>query len=82
MAPVLIAGASADALELPSSQGRLEQVAGVYTAFRRPGADHGVNLIQEQDYLSLGLLYLINHRFEPFLKLAPELGAGYQGPHV
>ena len=82
VAAVLIAGGSADALELPPGQGWLEQVAGVDTAFRRPGADHGVNLVQKQDYLPLGLLHLINHRLETFLELAPKLGAGYQGPHV
>ena len=41
-----------------------------------------MQLIDEQDDLALGLLHLVQHGFQPFLKFAPVLGARDQRAHI
>ncbi len=60
----------------------LMQVAGVHhAARRRAGADHRVDLIDEQDRVG-HFLELVDDRFEPLLEVAAVLGAGDQRAHV
>ena len=47
-----------------------------------PGADDGVQLVDEQDDLALGGVDLLQHRLQPFLELAAVLGPGDQRAHV
>jgi hypothetical protein len=42
------------AVQLAAGQHRLEHVAGVHGALGGAGADHGVQLVNEQDDLALG----------------------------
>ena len=41
-----------------------------------------MQLIDEQDDAALALLHLGQHRFQPLLKFAAELGAGHQSAHI
>ena len=79
---VLVERGGADAVQLAAGQHRLEQVAGVHRAFGLAGADDGVQLVDEQDDRALRLLHFLEHRLEPLLELAAELGPGDQGAHV
>ena len=72
---VLVQRGGADAVQLAAGQHRLEQVAGVHRALGLARADHGVQLVDEQDDLALRLLHLLQHRLEPLLELAAVLGA-------
>ncbi len=45
-------------------------------------ADHGVQLVDEQDDLARRILHLLEHRLEPLLELAAVLGPGDQRAHV
>ena len=72
----------ADAVQLAARQRRLEHVAGVHRAFGAPGADHGVQLIDEQDDLAFLLGEVVEHGLEPLLEFAAELRAGDQRAHV
>jgi hypothetical protein len=72
----------ADAVQFAARQRRLEHVAGVDRALGLAGADHGVQLVDEQDDASLVLRDLLEHRFQAFLELAAILGAGQQPGHV
>ena len=38
-----------------------------------PTADHGVYLVDEQDYLTLGLFDFVYHRLQALFELAPKL---------
>ena len=72
---VLVQGRGADGVQLAAREHRLEQVGGVHGALRRARADHGVQLVDEQDDLALGVLDLLEHGLQPLLELAPVLGA-------
>ena len=79
---VLIERGGADAVQLAAGKQRLEQVRRIHGALGRARTDHGVEFIDEQDDLTLGLLDLFEHRLEPLFELTPELGAGNQRAHV
>ncbi len=80
--PVFVGGSCADALQLAPGQGRLEQVAGVDPTLGGPGSHHGVNLVQEENDLPLGLFDLVHHGLQPFFKLTAEFGARDEAAHV
>ena len=47
-----------------------------------PAPDQGVQLVHEQDDLAVGGDDLVDHRLEPLLELAAELGARHQRAQV
>ena len=51
-------------------------------AFGRAGADHGVQLVDEEDDLALGVGDLLEHGLEPLFELAAVLRARDQRAHV
>jgi hypothetical protein len=64
----------------PRASMRLEHVAGVHGALGRAGADDGVQLVDEEDDLALGVGDLLEHGLEAVLELAAVLGAGDHAP--
>ena len=79
---VLVERGGADAVQLAARQHGLQQVAGVHRALGRAGADHRVQLVDEQDDLPLRGLHLLQHGLQPLLELAAKLGAGDERAHV
>src|SRR5690606_16637542 len=79
---VFVERGRADAVQLAARERGLEHVAGVHRALGLAGADHGVQLVDEQDDLALVLGEVVEHRLEAFLELAAKLGAGDQRAHV
>ena len=79
---VLVQGGGADGAQLAARQGRLQQVGGVHCPLGAAGADQGVQLVDEQDDAAVGTGDLLDHRLEPLLELAAELGAGHQRAQV
>ena len=79
---VLVERGRADAVQLAAGEHRLEHVAGVHRALGRAGADHGVQLVDEQQDPALGGLDLLQHRLQPLLELAAVLRARDQRAHV
>ena len=79
---VFVQRGRADAVQLAARQRRLEHVAGVHRAFGLAGADHGVQLVDEQDDLAFLLGQVVEHGLEALLELAAELRAGDQRAHV
>jgi len=61
---------------------RLQHVAGVDGALGLAGADHGVQLVDEDDGAALVLRQLLQHALQPLLEFAAVLGAGEQRGHV
>ena len=82
MLAVLVERRRADGVELAAGKHRLEQVRGVHRALGRARADDGVELVDEQDDLALGVLDLLEDGLEPLLELAAELGAGDERAEV
>ena len=79
---VLVQRGGADAVQLAARERGLEHVAGVDRALGLAGADHGVQLVDEDDGAALVLRELLQHRLQALLELAAVLGAREQRGHV
>ena len=79
---VLVERRGADGVQLAARQHRLQQVGGVHGALGRAGAHDGVELVDEEHDLAVGVLDLLEHGLEALLELAAELGAGDEGAQV
>ena len=79
---VFVKRGRAHAVQLTPRQRRLEHIAGVHGTLGLAGADHGVQLIDEQDHPALLLGELVEHPLEALLEFAAELGSGDQGAHI
>ena len=75
-------GGGTDCPQLATSQCRLEDVGGIHGSFAAAGTHQGVNLIDKEDNLAVGLVNLTDDAFQPFLKLALVLGTSNQCAHV
>ena len=78
---IFVERGGADAAELAAGEGRLEEVGRIGAAFGCAGADHGVQLVDEQDHVA-GVLDFFQEGLEAFFELAAELRAGDQRAHV
>jgi hypothetical protein len=77
-----LVGGRAHAAQLAALQRGLQQVRGIHRAARGgAGADHGVDLVDEQDRVGV-ILQLLHHGLQPFLEVAAIAGAGQQRAHV
>ena len=79
---VLVQRGGADAMQLAARQRGLQHVAGIDRAFGLAGADHGVQLVDEDDDAAFVLRDFLQHALQPLLELAAILGAGEQRRHV
>ena len=79
---ILVERRGADGVQLAARQHRLEHVRRVHRAFRRAGADHGVELVDEQDDLPARIDHLLEHGLQAILEFAAVLRAGDQRSHV
>ncbi len=67
----------ADHAQFAAREHRLEHVARVHgTVARRPGTNDGVQLVDERDDLSVGVLDLVEYGLESLLELTAVLRAG------
>ncbi len=79
---VFVQRGGADAMQFATRQRGLEHVAGIHGAIGLAGADHGVQLVDEQDDLAFVLGQVVEHRLQALFEFATKLGAGDQGAHV
>ncbi len=73
---VLVEGGCADGAQAAAGERGLEHVAGVHGALGRARADEGVQLVDEEDDLAVGVFDLLEHGLEAVFELAAVLGAG------
>ena len=78
---VLLLSGGADDLYLAPGQQRFEDAGGVDGSLRRARAHDDMDLVNEQDGAAV-LVYFVQQVFEPFLKVAPVLGARHQTGHI
>ena len=71
-----------DAVKLTAAQRWFQEVAGVHRALGLPGADDGVNLVDEEDDVAFGLADLVEYALQPFLELAPIFRTCDERAHV
>ena len=69
-------------MQLAARERGLEHVAGIHGALRLAGADHGVQLVDEQNDLAFLLGEIGEHRLQALLELAAEFRARDQRAHV
>ena len=79
---VLVERRRADRVQLAAREHRLQHVRRVHRAFGRAGADHGVQLVDEEDDLPLRVGDFLEHGLQPLLELAAVLRAGDERAHV
>src|SRR4030042_308682 len=79
---VLIDGCRADTLEFTVGQSRFKHVTGIDSSLSGTSADHGMDLIDKQDYLTLCFTYLVHNRLETLLEFTPELASCHQASHI
>ena len=79
---VLVERGRANRMQVATGERRLEDIAGVHRTLGGTRAHDGVELIDEQDDLALGLLHFFEHGLQAVLELAAILGAGDQRAHV
>ena len=79
---VFVERGRADAMQLAARERGLEHVAGIHRALGLAGADHGVQLVDEQDDVAFLLGQIVEHGLEALLEFAAELRAGDQRAHV
>src|ERR1017187_5567894 len=75
---VLGPGGGGEGAELAAGERGLKEVGGVALALLATGADHGVGLIDEQDYGSGRGLDLFDEAFEAVFEFAFDAGAGLE----
>src|SRR5687768_3772326 len=80
--PILVERRGADRVEFAAGQHRLEHLRRVHRALGGTGSDNGVELVDEQDDLTLGFRDLLQDRLQALLELASILGAGDQRSHI
>ena len=79
---VFVERGRAHAMQLAARERGLEHVAGIHGAFGLAGADHGVQLVDEQDDLAFLLGEVVEHGLQALFEFAAELGARDQRAHV
>jgi hypothetical protein len=79
---VLVERRRADRAQLAAREHRLEQIARGHGALGRACADDRMQLVDEEDDLTLGPADLLEHRLQPLLELAAVFRAGDEGADV
>ena len=79
---VLVERRGADTVQLAARERGLQHVAGVHRAFGLAGADHRVQLVDEQDHLAFLLREIVQHGLQALLELAAKFRARDQRAHV
>ena len=80
---VFVEGGGTDGAQFATGQRRFQDVGGIHRAFARcPGTHQGVDFINEENNLAVGVDHLLDDAFQTFLELALVLGTGHQSTHI
>ena len=80
--PIFIHGGGTDAVQLTSRQHGFQHISGIQRALGLAGAHNGVQLVDKENDLPIGLLHGIQHCLQTFLKFTSVLGTGNEGTHI
>ena len=79
---VLVQGGGAYGSQFSPCEGRLQDVGGVHGTGTAAGTDQGVNLIDEEDDLTVAFDHFLYHSLQSLLELALILGSRDERAHV
>ena len=79
---VFVERGRADGAQFAAGELGFEQVRGIHRALAGSGADDGVELVDEEDDLALGIGDFLEERLEPLLELAAVFRAGEHAAEV
>ena len=79
---VFVQGGGTDASQLATRQGRFQDVRCIHGTFALSGTHQGVDLVDEENDVSVRFRYLVDYRLQAFLELALVLGTGHERTHV
>ena len=82
MLAVFVERCRSHAVQFAAGQSWFQQIGCVHGAFARPGSDDGVQLVDKQNHLAVGIGYFFQDGFQAVFKLAAILGSGNQCSHV
>ena len=79
---VFIQSGSTDTVQFTTGQHRFQHIARIQGTVRLAGTDDSMQLINEQNDLSVAVLHIIQYGFQTFLKFTSVFCAGYQCTHI
>ena len=79
---VFVERGGTDGTQLTAGQGRLEDVGGIHGSLTAARTHQGVDFVDEEDDVALGVCHLFDDALETLLKLALVFGTGHQRAHV
>ena len=79
---VFIQSGSTDTVQLTTSQHRFQHITRIQSTVRLAGTNNGVQLINEQNDLSVAVLHIIQYGFQTFLEFTSVFCTGYQCSHI
>ena len=82
MLAILVQGGGADTVEFAARQRGLQHVGRIGSSFGGAGSNDGVEFVDEEDDLSLGLVDFAQNGLQAIFEFAAVLGAGDQSPDV
>ena len=69
-------------MQLSPCEGRLQHVGSINGTFSGTGSDHCMQLVNEQDYLSISFCHFLKYGLQAIFKLSSVFSSGHQGAYV
>ena len=79
---ILVQCSGTDGPQFSSCQCRFENIGSIHSARCPAGTDEGMNLIDEQDYLSLTVDHILDYALKTFLELTLIFRTCYKCTHI
>ena len=79
---ILVEGSSTDGSQFTTSQRRFQNVGCIHGTFASTSTYQGMNLINKEDNLAVGVGYLFDDALQTLLELTLVFGTGYQCTHI
>ena len=80
--PVFVQRGRADAVQFAARQRRFQHVTRIHRALGLAGADHRMDLVDEQDDIAFLFGDVVEHGLQTLLELTTEFGPCYEGPYI
>ena len=71
-----------DTAQFAARQGWFQDIGGIHCAIASSRTDQGVNFVDEEDDIAVGLRHLVDHALQTFFKFAFVLRARHEGTHI
>ena len=79
---ILVEGSSTDGSQFTTSQRRFQNVGCIHGTFASTSTYQGMNLINKEDNLAVGVGYLFDDALQALLKFSLVFSTGYQRTHI